>query len=403
MNILYITHRLPYPPDKGDRIRTWHVLKYLANHGRVYLATLADEPVPGESLAVLRRTATRVACIPIGGISRKFSAFTSLMVGRSISQGMFQSVELKRIVREWSREIRFDFALASASSVAPYLRVPELVNASKCVDFVDVDSRKWFDYAEASSFPKSALYSLEGRRVRKLEDEICGWADGATLVSDAETALFNEGRKVGRANVVTATNGVDLDYYRPDESAPNDNSLAFVGAFDYKPNVDGAVWFAREIWPRLRAEHPDLTLNLIGRNPVPEVVALAEVPGITVAGTVPDVRPHAKRASVVIAPLRIARGLQNKVLEAFAMGKPVVATANALGGFAPENDPPALVASSPDEWCSQLNRLLADEELRKSLGELGRQYTESHHDWNHCLDPIRQFFSVKTSRVLQPA
>ncbi len=392
MNILYITHRLPYPPDKGDRIRNWNVLKYLARQGEVSLATLTDEPVSADALRMLEETTARVACVPVDGWSRKSKAIGSLFRGKSISEGMFESKVLGTTIRDWARESRFDFAVCSASSVAHYLKLPELQGARTCVDFVDVDSQKWRDYADASAIPKRWLYALEAKRVHSLESEILNWADGATLVSDQETNLFARLHAPANACVRTATNGVDLDYFAPQPEADAESqTLAFVGAFDYKPNIDGALWFCKEIFPELRRTHSDLSVRLVGRNPTADVKKLAEIDGVEVVGTVPDVRPYVAKALAVIAPLRIARGLQNKVLEAFAMGKAVVASPSALGGFRSEAEVPALRAKTPADWQAHVDRLISDGEFRRERGKAGRDYAETHHDWNTCLEPIGQF------------
>jgi glycosyltransferase involved in cell wall biosynthesis len=182
------------------------------------------------------------------------------------------------------------------------------------------------------------------------------------------------------------TNGVDLDYFSPEPKSPLARGCVFVGAFDYRPNVDAACWFVREVWPELIVKHPETRLRLVGRNPVKAVRRLSSAKGVEVIGTVPDVRPYVREAAVAIAPLRLARGLQNKVLEALAMGKPVIASPQALAGF--HDDVPAVTASNPSEWVHAIGRLLGDPEERRRLGSDGRAFAESRHNWNHCLKPM---------------
>jgi len=382
MKILMVAHRLPWPPDKGDRIRSWHLLRYLATRGEVWLAGLSDEPVPAATLEVLRGVCSDVKIFEQGR-SRWLGAIASVAGGRTISEGAFADSRLRRCVRDWAAAIGFDAAIASASSVAPYIHLPELRTCRKIVDLVDVDSRKWLDYAAASTWPRSWMYRTEGRRLGEYERTLTRTADALTLVSSAETALF-----AGAKKVHTATNGVDLEYYRPMPEVPETETLAFVGAFDYKPNVDGAIRFAREVWPTLRANHPALRLQLVGRKPVASVLSLGSIPGIDVVGQVPDVRPYVAAAKAAIAPLNIARGLQNKVLEALAMGKPVVASPHALGGFARGEDFPALCANAPEDWTRTVAELLRNRPRREELGRAGRAFAETHHNWHDCLSPF---------------
>jgi polysaccharide biosynthesis protein PslH len=380
--ILYVTHRFPDPPDKGDRIRNGHVLRYLCGLGEVWLATLADEAVPAVHQQGVEALVAGLHIAPVGGWGRKAQALVYALSGQSLSEGMFASPALRTQIRAWSAVEPFDLAVASSSAVASYILDRQLRVHKRIVDLVDVDSQKWADYAAASRIPQRWLYQHEAARVRQLESRLCQQADGLMLVGDAETELFR--KQQPGAPVKTVTNGVDLDYYRPVETNTV-AGLAFVGAFDYKPNVDGAVWFVEMIWPGLKAANAGLTLHLVGRNPAPAVQALARHEGVIVTGSVPDVRPYVARAACVIAPLRIARGLQNKVLEAWAMGKPVVASPAAIGGFNPQTQPPALVARDTDEWHQQIQMLLNDEARQRAIGLRGRAYAERHHAWHHCL------------------
>jgi glycosyltransferase involved in cell wall biosynthesis len=187
---------------------------------------------------------------------------------------------------------------------------------------------------------------------------------------------------------------VDLDYFAPQGSAEGPPSCVFVGALDYRPNVDGAVWFCQEIWPEIRRRHPDARVSLVGRCPVPRVKRLAEIAGVEVVGPVVDVRPYVARAAVAVVPLQIARGLQNKVLEALAMGKPVVASPPALGGLKAEPGVHLLAARSRDEWVESMCGLFTDPALRTRLGAAGRRFVESCHRWDHCLQPLHELLGL---------
>lgn len=396
-DILFVTHRVPYPPDKGDRIRTFHLLRFLAQHARVHLASLADEPVPEETLSALATLTARTEIVPLG-LSRWARGLGSMAIGGTISAGAFRSKHLTNTIREWAKGTNFVGAIASASSVAQFIHIPELKQAKRIVDVLDVDSQKWLDYAAASSPPKSWLYAIEGRRLRKLERAICGWADAVVLVSENEAAMMAQLAQA--RNVYAITNGVDLDYYRP-KPGNTESGCVFIGALDYFPNMDGIVWFARTIWPNVRAHRPEARLAIVGRKPVPAVRDLSAIPGVDVIGQVPDVRPYLAAASVVIAPLRIARGLQNKVLEAMSYGKAVVASPSALAGFGMKPDLPAHQANEPVDWVESLVQLLGDDALRQNRGEAGRAFAECYHDWNACLSPFCHLLGLQSQEKPQ--
>ncbi|MCI0701052.1 MAG: TIGR03087 family PEP-CTERM/XrtA system glycosyltransferase [Planctomycetia bacterium] len=404
--VLYLTHRVPYPPDKGDRIRTYHLLRLLARRARVWLGCLADEPVTEDARAVISDLCERVAAIPIGR-SRWLNAGWSFLKGKSLSEGLFASEKLARVVREWLVSYQFDAAVASSSALVPYLLEPGLAGKPVIVDLIDVDSQKWLDFASISSVPKKWLYRLEAKRVRKIERSLPPWTRAVCVVSRAEADIYDSFTHTGTATV--ATNGVDLEYFAPRDdadcsphaerevaSAASDErpitrsvmSTIFIGALDYLPNVDAAMWFARDIWPAIREKFPIAEFHIIGRNPTRAVKELSALPGVKAVGQVPDVRPYLASASVVVVPLRLARGVQNKVLEAMAMAKPVVATPEALRALQTEPGVHLLAASTVSEWVDSVCGLLADPVKRTRLGIAARQFVEQHHNWDRCLQPL---------------
>jgi sugar transferase (PEP-CTERM/EpsH1 system associated) len=386
--LLYLAHRLPYPPDKGDRIRTFHLLKYLSRRAAVHLACLADEPVDAAAVAALRGYCERVAVVRLGRWSRWLRGLWALARGRTVTEGAFDEPALRALLRGWAARTPFHAALASASSVAPYLRLPELRGVPAVIDLMDVDSQKWLDYAAAGRGPRAWLYRTEGRRLRRREAALGRWARAVTLVSAPEEGLYRLCGGHGAARAVP--NGVDLDYFRPAPPA-REPRCAFVGALDYRPNVDGACWFCHEVWPRLRRTHPGARLSLVGRRPVRAVRRLAALPGVEVVGQVADVRPYLARSAVAVVPLRLARGVQNKVLEALAMARACVASPQALAGLVGAGVRPGthlLSASSADEWVEAVGRLLDDADLRQRLGAAGRRHVEARHRWEDCLEPF---------------
>lgn len=397
--VLFLAHRVPYPPDKGDRIRTYQMLRWLSQRAEVSLACLADEPVAAETTAVLNDLAERVAIVPIGGSARWLRVLGSLACGGTASEGAFASRRLAAIVEAWGRDTPFQAVVASASSLVPYLRLPALRQTPAIVDLMDVDSQKWLDYAASSRWPRSWLYRLEGQRLRKIEQQLPAWARGILLASDAEKALYRAFAPDGP--ILALNNGVDLDYFRPAAPAFAPRCV-FVGALDYRPNVDAACWFVREVWPLLRERCPQAQLALVGRRPAAAVTELAAVPGVEVIGQVPDVRPHVRAASVVVVPLRLARGVQNKVLEALAMARATVASPAALCGVRAQPGKHLLSAETPAEWVEAVMRLFNDPALRADLGTAARRYVEEQHRWERSLEPLAGLIGLPPVAAASP-
>ena len=389
--ILFVTHRVPYPPDKGDRIRNFNVLRCVARHADVHLACLADEPVPDGVDDALQHYCGRVAMVPVAAAARWLRGVTSLLRGRTVTEGAFYVPAFARLVRAWARTTAYHAVLTSSSSMVPYLDLPELRALPAVVDLVDVDSQKWLDYALSARGWRAWLYRTEGWRLRKLEQRLPARVRAVTLVSEAEASLYRHFCDPGAVHAVT--NGVALDYFHP--VVPQaEAGCVFVGALDYHPNVEGTTWFCREVWPELRRRHPVTTLDLVGRRPGSPLRRLGQVPGVTLVGPVPDVRPYVARAAVAIVPLRLARGVQNKVLEALAMGKAVVATPQSIAGLKTQPGVHLLAASTAAEWVESLDRLLRDADLRRRLGSAGRRYVEEHHRWERCLQPLDQLLGI---------
>ena len=402
MKLLFLVHRIPYPPDRGDRIRSWRLLRYLAERAEVDVACLADEPVSNEQREALARTCRRAAIVPLGRRSRWGRAVRSLIGGRSATEGLFYSRRLAKTLKSWTGDGGYDRVVAFCSSMSPYLDLPALASVPKFVDLVDVDSQKWFDYASAVGGAKRRFFGLEGRRVRTLETELARKTDALLVVSEPEAELLRS--FCPSANVHAVSNGVDLDYFYPAEApVRSPQSLVFVGALDYRANVDGVTWFCREAWPGIRARYPKATLSLVGRNPVLAVRELTSLPGVELVGQVADIRPFVAAASVAIAPLRVARGVQNKVLEGVAMGKPVIASSGALQGLDLVPGEHVLCADSSEEWGGAVSTLFDDPAERERLAAAGRSFVEHHYAWNCRLAPLAELLGLHTGQHLREA
>jgi sugar transferase (PEP-CTERM/EpsH1 system associated) len=279
------------------------------------------------------------------------------------------------------------------SNMAAYTRLPELRGLPLVVDLVDVDSEKWREYAERSRGPRRLLYHREGARLRNVERELGRRAVAVMLTTPAEEFLYRQVAPEAPSQVLG--NGVDIEFFRRPADQPQPAraphpacDVVFVGAMDYRPNVDGMVWFCEHVWPEVRSRVPDAVLRIVGRRPTPAVKALAELPGVQLHADVPDVRPYLFAARLAVVPLHVARGVQNKVLEALACETPVVASPAALKGLDPAVTDEALAAETPDEWIGAVVELLRDDTPCQRLAHAGRRYVERHCPWEQRLQPL---------------
>ena len=383
--ILYLAHRVPYPPNRGDRIRSFHQLRFLAQRAHVSLGFLCEEAPPPDTMHVLRSMCRRVAPHRLGRHLRRLRGAWSLATGRTATEGLFGCDGLRRTVSQWAQQTRFDAVFVFCSSMVQYLGAAGLAGVPVVVDLVDVDSQKWLDYGRHSRGPLRWLFQTEAMRLRRLEASLAARAEALVVVSRREAALLQSFCASDR--IYAIPNGVDLDHFHPDacDCPGAAETCVFVGALDYRANLEGVTWFCRAIWPGIRQRHPHAVFRLVGRRPGHAARRLARLPGVDLVGEVADVRPYLCEATVVVVPLRIAPGIQNKVLEAMAMGKPIVVTPQAREGVEAAPDVHLCQAETPTEWVQTVARLFTDGELRRRLGCAARQFVEQHFRWNDQL------------------
>lgn len=381
--LLFISHRVPYPPDKGERVRAFHEIEALAQHFRVTVAALTHQPSDVEAAAELKHWCEKVITAPAGGRVRLLRGGMALLCGRSVTEGFFHSRRLAYALGEEAAREPFDLVLAYSSSTIPYaLGVPA---GARIADLVDVDSAKWATYAQVARWPRRWLYRREARGVQSLEQRAIDECDAVVLVSPDEVKALG----IMSHKVAAIGNGVDTEYFKPtDDEEASPPSLVFTGTMDYKPNIDGVCWFVREVWPALRRDVPDLTFSIVGRNPTRAVRKLVEIPGVRVTGSVPDVRPYLAKATLAVVPLLIARGVQNKILEAMAMGRAVVASPQGLEGLEVAVGTETLQARTPDEWQRCILELLQDNARRQQVEHAARTCVEQKYAWAARLQPL---------------
>ncbi len=389
-HILFIAHRIPYPPDKGDKIRSFHELKALSAAGHhVHLLAFADDPrdLRPEYKAALSEICASVSIVALDRRIAAIRALASLARGNPFTLGYFSTTSMRRALAEMLTSANPDAVVVYSSSVAQY--VPPALHAKTILDMVDVDSEKWRDYSRATTIPRSWVYAAEARRLGDYEQAIVRRFARTIVTTPREAATLVGSADEGvQARVEAVPNGVDLTRFAPGSAGGNDagrDALAprvvFTGAMDYYANVDAALYFVRDIWPSIRVSLPDAQFLIVGSNPTAAVRGLASVPGVSVTGTVPDVRPYIAGAAVCVAPLRIARGVQNKILEAMAMGRAVVSTPEAAAGLSAAAGSDLLVAQGPDALSDAVVSVVGDAGLRERIGRSGRAFVERNHDW----------------------
>jgi polysaccharide biosynthesis protein PslH len=381
--LLFMAHRVPYPPDKGERTRAFHEIVALAGRFRVTVACLAHRAADFDAAAGLRPYCDRVIVRRAGGKAGLARAAWSVLSGKSATEGFFSSPDLDRDSAQAGAGAPFDLVFAYCSSMLPHAMAAAA--AARVIDLVDVDSAKWAAYAARARGPRRWLYARESRGVRALELDAVARCQAAILVSRAEAEVLGP----AGSGIIAVSNGVDTDYFAP-SPPPADGApaLVFTGTMDYQPNVEGVTWFVRSVWPGLSKIAPQATFTIVGRDPVRPVRQLADVPGVRVTGAVPDVRPYLVAASVAVTPLRTARGIQNKILEAMAAGRPVVASSPALEGLDVNVGEEVLRADSPEEWQAAILGMAASPSRRQAMGAAARARVVADYTWQARMAPL---------------
>ncbi len=361
--LLFLAHRIPYPPDKGDKIRSWHLLRHLAENWAVHLGAFVDDPEDWRHASKLAEVCADLKLVPLDPGRRKWHSLAGLATGEALTLPYYRDAALTAWVRD-KLATGVSAAVVYSSAMAQY--VMDARDIRRIMDFVDIDSDKWRQYAPTKPWPLSWLYRREARRLLAWERRVAGEFDAGLFVSESEAADFRRLAPESAGKIGHFNNGVDAAYFSPEPARPSpfaagERALVFTGAMDYWPNVDAVVWLAREVLPVLRGRHPDLVFYIVGSRPSAEVRALAGA-GVKVTGRVEDVRPYLAHAAAVVAPLRIARGIQNKVLEAMAMARSVVCSPQALEGIHAQLETEVLRADGAAAFAAAVEQVLAGQD-----------------------------------------
>ncbi len=407
MKILYLAHRIPYPPNKGDKIRSFHEIKYLSKNHKIHLCCLADNPKDLQYKKTLRNFCDSVYIVSIYPKIAKLKSIPYLLSNTPLSVPYFYSRKLQKMINHLLKTTPFDRILCFSSPMAEYIfrsKIPTNLIPPLIMDFCDVDSHKWAQYARASTFPLSFIYKLEGYRLADYEKRIGEQFDYSVVVSKKEADIFqNQNPHIPQLTVIG--NGVDYEYFNPDNSYPLPSKLSnlpdseykysrpvllFTGAMDYHANIDAVLWFCKKIFPQIKKNIPEVRFYIVGSNPHKDIRNLQNGNNIIVTGFVEDIRPYYQKADICVTPLRLGQGVQNKVLEAMAMGKAIVTTAKATEGIKVMSGKHLYIADDPATISHTILMLLKDKTARKRLGTKARRYIKAHCNWLNTMQKFEE-------------
>jgi sugar transferase (PEP-CTERM/EpsH1 system associated) len=399
MNILFVCHRFPCPPNRGGKIRPFHMIRHLSQEHRVVVATLAHSQEEVEQGRHLSHHCSEVLAEVVPSPMRWMRAAGSLPTAVPSSARYFWSGSLYRRIQDLQTRMNLDAVMVHCAFVAGYVK--DVQAPFRLLDFGDLDSRKWSDYAKYRSFPWSAGYALEAFKLGRLERELADEFDHCTVTARGELESYEEMGSSTPCSVIP--NGVDVDYFQLSRNRGSQSPvIVFLGRMDYFPNVAGILDFVENVFPLVRRQIPQASLRIVGSDPSPEVRALSTLPQISVTGFVPDVRPVAEDAAVAIAPLKIARGTQNKVLECMAMGIPVVASPQAARGVQAVPGIDLLVGDTPQQFADHVVNIIRNPGLRASIAEAARRRVATAHRWDASMRLLDEVLAVGSERGMKP-
>ena len=381
--ILFLTHRVPWPPNRGDKIRSHHFLQKLMDCAPVHVACFAEDEEE-QSLGWERKAELASCEIILRTKPRWQGGIEAIFSGKPVSLTCFDSAEIRAYVAHVIATRPIDCIFVFSGQMAQF--IPENFHGRVVMDFADVDSAKFESYADDASGPMAWVNRREGRLLRTFENDIAEWANHSLFVSEAEARLFRTRSGLTDDRVKAVGNGIDLEFYgapdvQPEGLEQSAQMILFTGQMDYQPNVQAVQSFSHQIMPAILARFPAARFAIVGRSPTDKVMQLDGKNGTVVVGAVDDIRSWIMAADVVVAPLRIARGIQNKVLEAMAMGKPVVASQCAAEGIDAINGEHFLIADSVDDEAQLVCELLQDSERAERLGEQAKQLIHAQYSW----------------------
>lgn len=463
MKILYLSHRIPYPPNKGDKIRSFNEIKYLSKNHEIHLACLADETTDLKYENTLKTYCAKTAVVKMNKTFSKIKSLTALTNGTPMTVKYFYSKTLQSTINQWILSENYNAIICFSSPMAEYvfrskpfwtekaqgtrrkaqgqqeaetnptshhpnsklkihnselhrrptfkiknskLKITKPPAPSLIIDFCDLDSDKWAQYADRSSFPQNLIYRRESRQLLAYEKKVNQTFDHTIFVSQSEANLFSNLYPTAK-NITVIPNGVDTTYFDPNLKFKIEHSklkiakseiLLFSGAMDYHANIDAVTWFTSQIFPLIKEVFPNAQFYIVGSNPNPDVKALANDKDIHVTGYVKDIRPYYQATDLCVVPIRLARGIQNKVLEAMAMEKPIVSTSQAGQGIDAKNRKHLLIEDTPHGFSKAVINLLKDNSLKKTLKTNARAFVENNYNWADHMNRFETLLNCNSAK-----
>lgn len=392
--LLYLAHRIPYPPNKGDKVRSFNELKYLAKNYKVHLGAFIDDANDWQHVETLKQFCGETCFVALNSQLAKIKSVQGFLSGEALTLPYYKNKKFANWVKQILASRPIQHVLIYSSPMAQY--VPTDKRLRKIADFVDVDSDKWQQYSKTKSWPLSWIYSREAKKLAAYERKIAAEFDATILVAPHEADLLRKIAPESADRIYYAKNGVDAEFFSPQHLLENPYSkdevpLVFTGAMDYWPNIDAVEWFADQVYPLVKKTQPKATFYIVGARPAATLDRLKSVSGITITGSVADVRPYISHAALSVAPLRIARGIQNKVLEAMAMEKAVVVSTQAAAGIAADDGRDFVITETDANQFANAVCDLLKGDVTQSIGKAARQRVLNDYSWHanlSCLDTL---------------
>ena len=394
--LLFLCHRIPFPPNKGDKIRSFNILKKLSEQYEIHLGCFIDDPFDKQYVDGLKKYCASIFHLDQNKTIAKLKGLTSLLTGKPITLPYYYDKRMQQWTKRTLLENKIDKVFVYSSSMAQYCEGKQYEHLERVIDFVDVDSDKWRQYAEKKTGLAKWVFQREFKLLAKYEDKVCAEFDHSLFVSPDEAKLFRDRQPISeQAKVHGLLNGVDVNFFDPDSNfsdeplVPKKPFISFTGAMDYWANIDAVLWFAKQVWPLILQQQPDAVFCIVGGNPSNEVKALADLKGIEVTGRVHDVRPYIANAQCVVAPMKIARGIQNKVLEAMSLNKTIVCTSMAMEGINASPSKSVKIVDDPQMFANECMELLVGD----NDSDNNRNWIIKSFTWKETLKPLNSYYS----------
>ena len=395
--LLFLCHRIPFPPNKGDKIRSYHLLRYLSANYRVYLGAFVDDPEDWAYEKKLEDLCEELCLLRLNPKLARIKSIFALLKAQPLSLPYYSSAKMNSWVNGVLKTNNIERIVVYSAVMAQFVVGEKSSCCTTIADMVDVDSEKWREYSQQKTFPMSWVYRREADCLLNYEKYIADSFDHSLFVSKAESARFLELSPESEGRVDSYSNGVDTEYFSPDHKYQSPykkdaNVLVFTGAMDYWPNIDAVSWFAETVFPNIRHENPQIQFYIVGSNPSAQVQKLAELPGVVVTGRVEDVRPYLNYSLCALAPMRIARGIQNKVLEAMAMALPVIVSEAGLEGIEAEHGRDVFIVKQTKDYVDFVHDIFGK---KNNIGSVARAHVKKNFNWSNNLPLVGRLLEEK--------